>query len=231
MGNNDEVFKLADGSVWQVKHEYEYMYEYYPSVVVCPSQGKLIVAKKTLNVQRLYGPTAHQQSAIGHLAIAGKWELYEESNLQGNISGIVAPGRIFTTSSGNIYEVTGLTQQLVLELQPKVVVLRNGDIYRLMVEGFDEALICKKLNPEPAGSSSVSASSAAVIESRIDGEFIGWDGETIFKLRNGQIWQQSSYGIAFTFAYSPGVMIYQSGSVYKMRVDGVDGEIEVSRLK
>lgn len=32
-----------------------------------------------------------------------------------------------------------------------------------------------------------------VIESRIEGEFEGWDGDTIFELENGQIWQQSSY--------------------------------------
>ena len=35
---------------------------------------------------------------------------------------------------------------------------------------------------------------ASVIESQIDGEFHGWDGETIFKLTNGQIWQQAEYG-------------------------------------
>jgi hypothetical protein len=31
-----------------------------------------------------------------------------------------------------------------------------------------------------------------VIESQIDGDFEGWDGETIFKLTNGEIWQQRS---------------------------------------
>lgn len=50
MGNNGEIFKLSDGSVWEVKYEYEYMYEYSPSVIICPSRGKLIVGKKSLNV-------------------------------------------------------------------------------------------------------------------------------------------------------------------------------------
>lgn len=50
MGNNDEVFKLDDGSLWQVKFEYEYLYEYMPSVIICPSQGKLLVSGKTLSV-------------------------------------------------------------------------------------------------------------------------------------------------------------------------------------
>lgn len=50
MGNNDEVFVLADGSIWQVKYEYEYLYEYAPSVVICPSRGVLIVKGKSLSV-------------------------------------------------------------------------------------------------------------------------------------------------------------------------------------
>jgi hypothetical protein len=70
-----------------------------------------------------------------------------------------------------------------------------------------------------------------VIESRIDGDFTGWEGQTIFKLVNGQIWQQAAYGARNHFIHSPQVMIYRSGSDYRMRVDGVDGEIAVRRLK
>ena len=53
MGNNGEVFRLADGSIWEVKYEYEYLYEYYPEVVICPSKGILIIDDDQLNVQRL----------------------------------------------------------------------------------------------------------------------------------------------------------------------------------
>lgn len=75
------------------------------------------------------------------------------------------------------------------------------------------------------------ATSGNVIESRIDGEFTGWEGETIFKLQNGQIWQQSSYNYMYKYIYNPDVVIYRSGSGYKMRVDRVDREIAVRRLK
>jgi hypothetical protein len=53
LGNHDEVVKLSDGSFWQVKYEYNYMYEYYPSVQLCPSAGKLVVKGKALNVVQL----------------------------------------------------------------------------------------------------------------------------------------------------------------------------------
>jgi hypothetical protein len=51
MGNDGEIFELDDGSFWQVKYEYEYMYEYYPNVVICPSRRTLIVGRETLNVE------------------------------------------------------------------------------------------------------------------------------------------------------------------------------------
>jgi hypothetical protein len=53
MGNDGEIFRLDDGSTWEVKYEYEYLYEYYPSVTICPGQGVLILGEKALNVQRI----------------------------------------------------------------------------------------------------------------------------------------------------------------------------------
>lgn len=53
MGNNGEIFKLADGSIWEVQHAYEYLYEYYPTVTVCPNRGLLLIGRKSLNVQLL----------------------------------------------------------------------------------------------------------------------------------------------------------------------------------
>ncbi|MFC6231626.1 copper amine oxidase N-terminal domain-containing protein [Paenibacillus allorhizosphaerae] len=72
---------------------------------------------------------------------------------------------------------------------------------------------------------------SSVIESRIDGDFNGWDGTTIFKLQNGQIWQQDDYKIRVAIKLSPKVIIYKSGTRYKMKVDGIDDEIYVKRLK
>ena len=66
------------------------------------------------------------------------------------------------------------------------------------------------------------------IESRIDGEFEGWEGETIGKLMNGQIWLQTEYH--YHYAYMPEVLIYSSGSGYKMKVDGVNRAVGVRRI-
>ncbi len=48
--------------------------------------------------------------------------------------------------SGSVYEVTDLTLQLALELNPSVTVLKKGELYKLIVKGLDEPFRCKKLN-------------------------------------------------------------------------------------
>jgi hypothetical protein len=78
---------------------------------------------------------------------------------------------------------------------------------------------------------SIEVKAPSVIESQIDGEFNGWEGETIFKLTNGQIWQQASYDYTYEYAYMPEVVIYKAKGVYKMKVEDVEDTIEVVRIK
>ncbi len=134
MGNNEEIFKLTDGSVWQVKHEYEYLYEYYPSITACPDRGFIII---------------------------------------------------------------------------------NG----------------KKLNALKIGSGSSSSNDSGVIETRIDGDFEGFEGDTIFKLLNGQIWQQIDGRYKYAYKFSPRVILIVNGNIGKMSVEGVNYPISVTRIK
>jgi hypothetical protein len=154
MGNNDEIFVLADDSVWQVK--YEYLYEYYPVVTVCPDRGKLIVAGKELSIASI--SSAQHQPAKARV---------------------------------------------------------NGGEKRANKVGAE-------LPRGPAGD---------VIESQVDGEFEGWEGETIVRLMNGQIWQQIEYHYNYHYAYDPRVIVYGSGGGYKMKVGGTDQAVGVARLK
>jgi hypothetical protein len=70
-----------------------------------------------------------------------------------------------------------------------------------------------------------------VVESQIDGDFNGWEGETIVKLMNGQIWQQTEFHYEYHYAFMPGVLIYPSGGRYKMKVEGTDQAVDVQRLR
>jgi hypothetical protein len=85
-----------------------------------------------------------------------------------------------------------------------------------------------KLAPSVAPSAT---SSKDVIETQIDGDFEGWEGETIVKLMNGQIWQQTEYHYHYHYAFMPDVVIYSSAGGYKMKVEGVDKAVRVRQLK
>jgi len=74
-------------------------------------------------------------------------------------------------------------------------------------------------------------SQPSVIETQVDGEFSGWEGETIVKLINGQIWQQTEYHYEYHYAYMPNVLVYPSGGGFKMKVEGTSQAIGVQRLR
>jgi hypothetical protein len=75
------------------------------------------------------------------------------------------------------------------------------------------------------------APSATLVESQIEGDFNGWEGETIIRLSNGQIWQQSSYHYEYHYAFMPKVLIYKTNGVYKAKVDGTETAVSVIRMK
>jgi hypothetical protein len=85
--------------------------------------------------------------------------------------------------------------------------------------------------PAGAGPPTSAPSSPSVIESRIDGTFEGWDGDTVFRLINGQVWQQATYAYHYAYAYMPRVLIVRDGSGYVMQVEGVRPTVRVRQLR
>jgi len=57
------------------------------------------------------------------------------------------------------------------------------------------------------------------------------EGETMFKLSNGQVWQQVTYRYTYHYAFRPKVMTIKTKGAYKMKVDGVTGTIFVKRIR
>lgn len=90
--------------------------------------------------------------------------------------------------------------------------------------------------PQPAVQSTYAAPrsvvqpASAVVETHIEGEFFGWDGDTVWKMSNGQIWQQAEYAYQYHYAYRPNVLIYGSRGTFSMKVDGVTERVTVERL-
>jgi hypothetical protein len=68
--------------------------------------------------------------------------------------------------------------------------------------------------------------SSGVIESRIDGEFTGWDGESTYRLVNGQVWKQSHYKYKYKYKFMPHVVIYKAGGGHVMQVAGTHAKVQ-----
>jgi hypothetical protein len=74
----------------------------------------------------------------------------------------------------------------------------------------------------------ISAYAQGAYEGQIDGDFNGWEGETVYRLMDGHIIQQSDYHYHYHYAYSPRVIIYKAHGGYKIRVEGDADSEDVS---
>lgn len=59
----------------------------------------------------------------------------------------------------------------------------------------------------------------------VDGEWSGWDGDTVVKLTNGTVWRQVEYYYEYRYAYRPEV--FMSGG--KMTVKGMRRAVRVQQ--
>lgn len=70
------------------------------------------------------------------------------------------------------------------------------------------------------------------IYSRIDGEFTGWSGSTVFYLKNGQVWKQRLRGKWRTSQINPEVIISRNAlGFYELSIVGYKRKIGVKRIK
>ena len=71
----------------------------------------------------------------------------------------------------------------------------------------------------------------AAINTTILGDFRGWDGKTLFRLANGQVWQQRVRGRYRHRAEAPEVRIERGRFGYYLVVVGTDRQVGVKRVK
>ena len=129
--------------------------------------------------------------------------------------------------------LVSIERQRVLGLD-KLTPEQRAGVARLLQEAYELGLQKSQTQsdlPRAPSPTARAAATPAVIETQIDGEFNGWEGETIVKLMNGQIWQQSEYHYHYHYAYMPKVLLYRSGGGYKLKIEGVDKAVGVERLR
>lgn len=233
------IFRTLSRHVYEVaEYVYLYVYEYAPSVTVLTDGALYRLAiegfdetllARCLNCStRTTGPSTPRSQVTDSpivRPVPSEWSLYEQTYISGTLSGVIQMGYIFKTVSGNYYEVAEPIVEVVVEVMPEVTVLRGGSLYRLIIEGFDAPILCTRL-----GDTTTDSMTVEVVESRVDGESEGFNGETVFKLRNGQIWLQTDGYYRYRYKYAPEVLIYRSKGGWKLRLEGIDRAVTVRPL-
>jgi hypothetical protein len=82
------------------------------------------------------------------------------------------------------------------------------------------------------GSEQLPEQGAQQIESRIDGVLTGWTGNTVFKLENGQVWEQAGPGYETNMRLDhPQVLIKKLAFGYLLTLPGHNENVFVRRVK
>ncbi len=68
------------------------------------------------------------------------------------------------------------------------------------------------------------------ISSKIEGDFTGYNGGAVFRLANGQVWQQKLYKYKYRYMYQPSVHIIYDGNEHMLHVDCMDEPVAVVRV-
>ena len=99
----------------------------------------------------------------------------------------------------------------------------------LWLTAYTERLLHWALTKDRAAATNSNCNPA--IESSIDGDFTGWDDGKIYRLMNGEIWEQVGPDYDYEYDYDPDVVIYSTAEGCTMKVDGVDETVVVQRIK
>jgi hypothetical protein len=231
--NGTTIVRLDNGQIWQqAEYYYEYHYAYAPKVILITRDDKTTLqvegTRKSIRVQLLVDtasdatsasplpPTEAERQDAGSSAV--------DSTVVGMFTGWTG-STIVKLANGQIWQQAEPHIEITALAMPRAVVYRSGTATIMFIEGADEPVRVKLLAGVPI------VGTASAVESRIEGDFEGWDGETLFMLDNGQIWEQAAYSYAYHYAYRPKVLIYPIDGRWEMQVAGMTRSVQVRRLR
>ena len=135
--------------------------------------------------------------------------VYYSGHISGSFEGF-NEGKIFKLDNGTYWIQSEYEYDYMYEYEPEAIISESCGTYYLLIG--DKKVAVEQLYD--------------VIESRIDGNFEGWDEDKVYKLENGEVWQQSSYHYEYHYAYSPEAFIYSHNGTTYMQVDGTKAEVK-----
>lgn len=134
MGNHGEIIKIGDGSLWEIKNAYEYLYEYSPLVIICPAKGKLLIKDKSIDVQAVSSPTSTVKGGQGVI----------ESTIVSKFTGLKA-GNVYKLANGQIWEQVEPWGWGWVWVNPAIMIYSTPGGYKMKVENIEHPVIVRRI--------------------------------------------------------------------------------------
>jgi len=128
MGNNGEVFQLSDGSVWEVQFSYEYLYAYYPEILISYSRGEMIVNGKKINVKSISSntrPATNPKKQSPIITPNGNNGYYTKIDSDS--------GDIVKLRNGGVVEIISFIG--IIGFNKDAILYRENNIWKIWIEG------------------------------------------------------------------------------------------------
>lgn len=136
MGNNGEIIKLDNGNIYEIKYSYEYLYEYYPNVTICPDANLLIIKDKKIQIKEI----ASKGGGDAQKSKSSVTEAFITSNFDG-----LRLGNVYVLSNGQVWEQAEAWIWVWIWVNPKVMIYKNNGQYTMKVEGIDHPVAVRRI--------------------------------------------------------------------------------------
>ncbi len=245
----DFVFELENGQLWQqTTNKYIGYTASDPSVVI------FHVSDELFKMHVIGTDDIVAVKPVSDISTTPPVDIAAEAVIQNEFSGW-AKSAIFDLSigAGEFWQQTSGTSEHKTLSRPAAILYGNRGQTKLVVVGMSQAVSVRQLTdengsvddpappvddtpepePEPEPTNyppSPVPSTALILNNSISGQFSGFANGNVFKLGNGQIWEQTGYDIHYYNAFSPEVIIYSDTFDYKMFVKGANRIVTVKPL-
>jgi hypothetical protein len=137
--------------------------------------------------------------------IVTEGKLVDESKLDGTFKGFNAH-TLFPLTNGKYWLQTSIKYWNTEAFNPSIKIYYYQNQHYLIKDGSENFVEVSTIDD--------------VVKSTFKNDFNGWEGQTVFKLDNGEVWEQDEYESYSNNSYQHEALIYNSGLDYRLQVDG-----------
>jgi hypothetical protein len=138
-------------------------------------------------------------------------------------------GNVYKTVNGSMWVQTSYQYEYKYAYMPDVIIVGTGSTYKMSVDGTRNSVNVALLSPtrfDPQNSVY-----KLVSNTRVSGQFDGLEYNNQYELMDGSVWRQTSFDTQYKYKYMPNAIVYYNGISYKMKIEGTNKTISVTRLR